>query len=541
MLYCFGQSFGTLQSKNEFSVRHMRLTASHFRGAQSANGSWVSPPSLSSLDSRSHISSAGVQSLGLVYDGCTLEIEQQQFDQDSSHYVTFGREVSANGFSFRTLAQADTQYLDALAFTVSVCDTISNSSLTSPLDCPSWRVVGSSRCLWTIYSSRCINVQNAQGLEGNYPTSRQRDFQHILSLTPSWFQVQCLLARYLYVTVGSWGAVALALMGYHHAARRFVGLVACVLNGAINSIGLAFYLLHDVHTPNFLSSVYPAGCGLFIGLFLGSIFLFGEEYLIKYYTIPIAGVGMLMCFLLDALVVFRGTEYFTWIHLVQGWWGDPILIVSFWFLIAASRVYISRGARQEIQQDINLYQHVWKLVLDIENAEQAEISRVLIERESATIDNYSQHTHTTTQTHTQLQLLSNTARKILDIISRQRLIAKHTVARRVCSGYTFGEQRKNGNGAQGLDEHISDPFGFKIPDLSDSSSRSSCRGVGGQSDINSRVWCRCTSMSTACSSFFSLHQVCVEGARERSVRVCTRHVKGFCPLRPGNLAPCPCV
>lgn len=77
-------------------------------------------------------------------------------------------QVNANGFSFRTLAQPDSQHLDAIGFTVAVCN-----KKGSPLDCAEqdWKVVGSSRCLWTVYDFTCINVK-----DGIYQTSLQRHF-----------------------------------------------------------------------------------------------------------------------------------------------------------------------------------------------------------------------------------------------------------------------------------------------------------------------------------------------------------------------------
>jgi len=89
-------------------------------------------------------------------------------------HVSFGRRIKANGYSFRTLAQPDMQHLDAVGFTVAVCaPKTSFPSLSSLLDCreEDWKVIASSRCLWTIYSLNCINVK-----DGLYDTSLVRSF-----------------------------------------------------------------------------------------------------------------------------------------------------------------------------------------------------------------------------------------------------------------------------------------------------------------------------------------------------------------------------
>jgi len=250
MIYCCGQTLTKLESNNVFSAEHMRLTTSRFRGALHGNIS-------------AGVSSAGVQSLGVLYDGCPLEIKHDTLVKDSSHYVSFGRQITGNGFSFRTLAQPGTQQFDAVAFTVAVCDTNSLRALGSPLDCAEddWKVVGSSRCIWTIYDPKCTNVKDAI-----YDTSLVRNFKHRISLTPSWFRMHCLVARALYVAIGCWGAVILALMGHQGAARRFWALVSLVLNGIVNGFGLAADMFWH-QDP--LSAVLPFGGGLFLGAFLG--------------------------------------------------------------------------------------------------------------------------------------------------------------------------------------------------------------------------------------------------------------------------------
>ena len=213
MFYSFGQTVRNEQYSHHLQFEKMRLTTSHFRGTVSGNGSSAASSSLLG------VSSAGVQSLGLLYDGCPLDIQHEEFFKGSSHYVSFGRQVRASGYSFRTLAQPDTQHLDAIVFTVAVCNTKTVSQTTqvtiaSPLECAEdgWRDVGSSRCLWSMYGLNCINVK-----DGMYETSRQRDYQHKISLTPSQLHTHNLLAHPFYVIVGSWGAVALALFGRHHA------------------------------------------------------------------------------------------------------------------------------------------------------------------------------------------------------------------------------------------------------------------------------------------------------------------------------------
>jgi len=149
MLYVSCQTMRCLNK--QFNVKHMRLTTRLFRGADSGN----------MLDKTS---AAGVQSIGLVYEGCPLDLRYQKFFKDSSHYVSFGQHVQANGVSFRTLSLPDTQHLDATGFTVAVCD--STAPITSPLNCPEkdWKVITSSRCIWTTYDLACVNIK-----DGKYP------------------------------------------------------------------------------------------------------------------------------------------------------------------------------------------------------------------------------------------------------------------------------------------------------------------------------------------------------------------------------------
>ena len=490
MFYSFGMTLRSKHDSNYFQIKHMRLTTSHLRGAVNGNSSLAAPLSSSA------VSSAGVQSLGVVYQGCPVESPRQEFSKGSSHYVSFAKQVRATGYSFRTLALPDTQHLDAVGFTVAVCTTKTNGS---PLECPDehWTNVSSSRCLWTIYGLTCINVK-----DGIYNTSASRDFEHIIPLTPSHTHTYNLLAHPFYIIVGSWGAVALALSGRHDAARRFSGLFCFVLNGLVNGASHAFELY--LSDRKILSMVYPIVVQSINGLFLGLLILFAEGHLINTPAVPLFLTADLGCFLLDLLVVYKGNEYLTWMHLLSGWWAEPICMMNLWIVITFSRFYILRLARKDIQKDIKLYRIVWE-----------DISRAMGESESAATDGRTQHDDTHVHTCTQLQLLSKTVLTISECISQQRLIATHSVSvsRSVRQSYTCRHSR-GGEGSQegGKDtdrgsqnEEIVDPF--RLP-MSNSGRMGS---VGG---VRSSAWCGLTFFFKEHRSSYSLqdtspHQVCV--------------------------------
>ena len=91
----------------------------------------------------------------------------------------------------------------------------------SALDCApeDWVLVGSSKCLWTIYSLDCVIVR-----DGLYDTSQVRDELQIVNLRAAWFQEFSLVMRGLFIIVGCWGPAVLALCGGVDAARRFHGM-----------------------------------------------------------------------------------------------------------------------------------------------------------------------------------------------------------------------------------------------------------------------------------------------------------------------------
>jgi len=161
MCYYGSQLLGKMQSNQTFTLEHMRLTTTHIRGADTTNTSWAEG-ALDVSDRLSKIASAGVQSIGVLFDGCALdeaEMEYHEMSTDSSYYVSFGRRITANGYSFRTLAQPDTQYLDALGFTVAVCaPDPSVASPSSPLDCRAqdWKVICSSHYNICVCACLCV-------------------------------------------------------------------------------------------------------------------------------------------------------------------------------------------------------------------------------------------------------------------------------------------------------------------------------------------------------------------------------------------------
>jgi len=105
-------------------------------------------------------------------------------------------------------------------------------------------------------------------------------------------------------------------------------------------------------------------------------FILFDGIVLLTHVFPLAWLMLLMGVLFDGLLIYRGNEYFFWIHLLEGWWGEPIGIFLSWFLITASRICIMRCARKDIQQDIDRYtvewevlsniQHTWHVLSDIE-------------------------------------------------------------------------------------------------------------------------------------------------------------------------------
>jgi len=246
---------------------------------------------------------------------------------------------------------------------------------------------------------------------------------------------------------------------------------------------------------------------------------------------------MLVCVLFDGLFVYRGDEYFTWIHLLEGWWVEPILVFLFWFLIAASRVYIMRGARKNIQQDIDQYTVEWEVLNDIQNTwhilsdtewggasryrtpssgsrnhtrlSSSPTLRSLDSRDSAPEpQRHRLHAHSDRERGlppvqtlrrrrsslhqlTQLQVLSTMERQVKSIVATQVLVAKHSVARCLFHPYTCHTSQASAAGGGEVEpirqmEPIRDPF------------RSNVLSSGEPSGSRCGSWGAC---SQWCSSF----------------------------------------
>lgn len=291
-------------------------------------------------------------------------------------------------------------------------------------------------------------------------------------------------------------------------ARRWSGIFSFVLNGFANGISHAGSMYHqDVQ-----SIIYPVVAQCFCGVFLGLFMLFGEGHLINTPAVPFALTCALACFLWDVLVVYRGDDYLTWMHVIEGWWAEPICMVNLWIVIVLSRLYILRGARKDIQQDIKQYRDVWQTVIDIEEIEQAEISRSMGECANTT-HSHSHHVGTHVHKFTQLQLLSKMVRTISESISHQRRVATHSVVRTMRHPYTYRKRRDREGGGGGEEkyteknqgnqnEEICDPF--RLPTSNSSPTRSMC-----YSSANGSAWSGLTSVLRACYPLSSFNQVCL--------------------------------
>ena len=59
-----------------------------------------------------------------------------------------------------------------------------------------WHVVSSSACLWTAWSTKCIEVGGRE-----FSTSKTRNFEHFIDLEIDWFHKFSLLSRVVCVIV----------------------------------------------------------------------------------------------------------------------------------------------------------------------------------------------------------------------------------------------------------------------------------------------------------------------------------------------------
>jgi len=112
---CYMIYFGTtvwlfLQTQNRFTSSHVRFSATRLRGAAASSELSLLPPTI-----------PGVASIGLMLDGCALELQSEMppphmLVENSSMYLSYRSPVTANGFSVRTLAGNNTEMLDAVVF-----------------------------------------------------------------------------------------------------------------------------------------------------------------------------------------------------------------------------------------------------------------------------------------------------------------------------------------------------------------------------------------------------------------------------------------
>jgi len=277
--------------------------------------------------------------------------------------------VTGNGFSVRTLAGNNTEMLDAVVFTLAYCATVQAvgdasaevPGVTLPLACKEedWKVVTSSKCLWTMYSTKCVEVDG-----GEFDTSKIRDFEHVFNLEINWFYAFSLLLRVGLVVVGNCGTVVLAVAGRVQTARRFLGMVVYVMNGIVNGVIMGFMMASQENGAGPIAAIYPIGGSVLIGFSVGFVVLFQESYVFRYHLFAVGWVGMLCCAFFDGFVTYKGNSYWLLSNFVDGWWSEIMLMLMFWSLVTGSRLWISHQAWRDIQPDLLKYLNEWRRLND---------------------------------------------------------------------------------------------------------------------------------------------------------------------------------
>ena len=210
--------FGLMLSRNSFTGTHFRLSVWKLREADA-----------SALDPAGLGTNWGVGALGLMRDGCALNARGVQEARGAHLYLSFDEQVTANGFSFRTLPRAHSQILDAVGFDLAYCHNDREIPVLLPLQCPEdkWRVVGSSDCRFGI-SMTCYPVPN-----WIFKTALSRDYVHSFDLSGPWYHGLCTVLWRLIPGVGNIAACTWSVLGKLHRARVHFGLISFVLNGVV--------------------------------------------------------------------------------------------------------------------------------------------------------------------------------------------------------------------------------------------------------------------------------------------------------------------
>jgi len=226
-------SFGLMMSRNSFTGTHFRLSVWKLREADA-----------STLDPAGLGTQWGVGALGLTRDGCALNARGAQEARGAHLYLSFDAQVTANGFSFRTLPSAHSQILDAVGFDLAYCQNDPKIPVLLPLQCPEdkWRVVGSSDCRFGSNTMSCYPVPN-----WIFKTALSRDHVHSFDLSGPWYHGLCTVLWRLIPGVGNIVAFMWSVQGKLHRARVHFGLISFVFNGFAHVLLGCAHLLNGPH------------------------------------------------------------------------------------------------------------------------------------------------------------------------------------------------------------------------------------------------------------------------------------------------------
>lgn len=349
----FGPS-GTLSfmlSRNSFTATHFRLRVWKVR---EADASVLDPAGLGTK--------WGLAALALTRDGCALDVDLKSSTQEARSgllYLSFDKQVTANGFSFRTLPSVDSQKLDAVGFELAYCQNLGESASVAPVllpwQCPDnkWVVVGSSDCRLSVYTMSCYPVPN-----WIFNTSLSRDYVHTFDLSGPWYHGLCNVLRHLLIIAGFIGACVWSVLGNLQHARVHFGIVTFALNGMVNGVLLG--CAHLVNGAHPAIGWMPLIAGVAY-IYLGCVIVWQEKFAFKVmgYIWP----PMVILTVLDAVLVYGGKDYFlmTALRLAH---MEVIWICLLWTTVTIYCTWIYRQAWQDVLPAMRAYEQVWRRILE---------------------------------------------------------------------------------------------------------------------------------------------------------------------------------
>ena len=247
-------TFGVMLSHNVFTATHFRVRVWKVREGD-----------VSALDPVGLGTQWGFAAFGLTRDGCALKTRGAQEARGAHLYLSFDEQVTANGFSFRTLPSAYSQNLDAVGFDVAYCQNNRDLPALLPWQCPEdkWRRVGSSDCRFSVFHMFCYPVPN-----WIFKTAHSRGYTHFFDLSGPWYNRFCHVLRNVTSGVGFIGACGWSVLGKLHHARVHLGLVTFVFNGLVNGVLLG--CAHLLNGPHPVVGWMPLIAG-FTYIYLGGV------------------------------------------------------------------------------------------------------------------------------------------------------------------------------------------------------------------------------------------------------------------------------